>query len=197
MLFDFTIKYQTGHSNRAADTLSHHPFNPSCNFDNESTDSDEVEVISYSTTCNEVETIPYSVVCEALDQCLNGSKIPKVLKQEEQDISCVVQSIVEEEDKQNEEELKEIVSKLNAVSIFGKVSPEEMKEEQQKDPILGLVYKQVTAGKKLKTSAITKIKSKAVRKYLLQFEWLTLKKGVLHQLYINNDVKYHQLILPI
>ena len=196
-LFDFTIKYQTGHSNRAADALSHHPFNPSCNFDTESTDSDEVEVICYSATCNEVETIPYSVVCEALDQCLNGSKIPEVLKQEAQDISCVVQSIVEEEDIQNEEELKEIVSKVNAVSVFGKVSPEEMKEEQQKDPILRLVYKYLTASEKPKTSVIAKMKSKAVRKYLLQFERLTLKKDVLHQLYINNDVEYHQLILPI
>ena len=196
-MFNFTIKYQTGHSNRAADALSHHPFNPSCNVDTESTDSDEVEVISYSATCNEVETIPYSVVCEALDQCLNGSKIPEVLKQQAQDISCAVQSIVEEEDKQNEEELKEIVSKVNAVSIFGKVSPEEMKEEQQKDLILRLVYKYVTAGKKPKTLAIAKIKSKAVRKYLLQFERLTLKKGVLHRLYINNDVEYHQMILPI
>ena len=59
-LFNFTIKYQTGHSNRATDALSHRPFNPSCYFDNESTDSDEVEVISYSATCNEVETIPCS-----------------------------------------------------------------------------------------------------------------------------------------
>ena len=196
-LFNFTIKYQTGHSNRAADALSHHPFNPSCNFSNESTDSNEVEVISYSTTCDEVEAIPYSLVCEALDQCLNGSKIPKVLKQQTQDISCVVQSIVEEEDKQYEEELKEIVSEVNALSIFGKVSQDEMKEEQHKDPILGLVYKYVTADKKPKTLAIAKIKSKAVRKYLLQFERLTLKKGVLHHLYINNDVEYHQMILPI
>ena len=171
-LFDFTIKYQTGHCNRATDTLSCCPFNPSCNFETESTDSDEVEVISYSATCSEVETIPYSVVFEALDQCLNGSKIPKVLKQEAQDISCVVQMIVEEEDKLYEEELKEVVSKVNAVSVFGNVSPEDMKEEQQKDPILRLVYKYVTAGKKPKTSAITKIRSKAVRKYLLQFKQL-------------------------
>ena len=166
-MFNFTIKYQTGHSNRAADALSHHPFNPSCNFNTESTDSNEVEVISYSATCNGVETIPYSLVCEALDQCLNVSKIPEVLKQEAQDISCAVQSIVEEEYEQYEEEIKEIVSEVNAVSVFGKVSPEEMKEEQQKDPILRLVYKRVTAGKKPKTSATAKIKSKAVRKYLL------------------------------
>ena len=93
--------------------------------------------------------------------------------------------------------LKKIVSKVNAVSIFGKVPLEEMKEEQQKDPILRLVYKQVTASEKLKTSAIAKIKSKTVRKYLLQFKQLTLKKGVLHHLYISNNVEYHQLILPV
>ena len=162
-LFDFTIKYQTGHSNRAADALSHCPFNPSCNFKSESTDSNEVDVISYSATCDGVETIPYSLVCEALDQCLNGSKIPEVLKQEAQEISCAVQSIVEEEYKQ---EINEIVSEVDAVSVFGKVTPEEMKEEQQKDLILKLVYKQVTAGEKPKTSAIAKVKSKAVRKYL-------------------------------
>ena len=99
-LFDFTIKYQTGHSDRAADALSHCPFNSSCDFESESTDSNEVEVISYSATCDGVETIPYSSVCDALDQCLNGSKIPEVLKQEAQEISCAVQSIVEEEYKQ-------------------------------------------------------------------------------------------------
>ena len=194
VLYDFTFKYQTGHSNQATDGLSHCPFNPSCNLETESSDSNEVEVISYSATCKWVETIPYSLVCEALDQCLNGSKIPEVLKQEAQKISCAVQSLVEEEYKQ---EINEIVSGIDAVSVFGKVSPKEMKEEQQKDPILKLVYKQVTAGEKPKTSAITKIKSKAVRKYLLQFNQLTLRKGVLHWLYINNNVEYHQLILPI
>ena len=112
-------------------------------------------------------------VCEAFDQCLNGSKIPEYLKQEAQEISCAVQVIVEEEDKHNSE-LDGIVSEEDAVSVFGKVTPEEMKEEQQKDPIFKLVYKQVTAGEKPKTSAIAKVKSKAVRKYLLQFDQLTL-----------------------
>ena len=152
-LSNFTIKYWTDHSNRATDALSCGPFNLSCNSESQSTDSDEVEVISYSATCDGVETIPYSSVCEALDQCLNGSKIPEDLKQEVQEISCAVQSIVEEED---EQEIDKIVSIVDAVSIFGKVTPEEMKEEQQKDLILELVYKQVTVGEKLKTYAITK-----------------------------------------
>ena len=73
-----------------------------------------------------------------------------------------------------------IVSGVNAVSTFEHVTPKQMAEEQQKDLALKLVYQLVTAGEKLKTWAIAKIKSKAVRKYLLQFDRLTLKKGVLH-----------------
>ena len=51
-----------------------------------------------------------------------------------------------------------------------------MTEEHQKDHILKLVYQWVTAGEKPKTSALAKIKSKAMRKYLLQFDRLTIKK---------------------
>ena len=105
------------HKSDGLDALSHHPFNPSCDSESESTDSDEVEVIAYSSICDEVETIPYLSVCGALDQCLNGSKIPEDLKQEAQNISCVVQSLVEEEDKQ---EIEEIVSIVDAVSILAK-----------------------------------------------------------------------------
>ena len=91
----------------------------------------------------------------------------------------------------------EIVSNINAVSTFEHVTPKQMSEEQQKDPTLKLVYELVTAGEKPKTSAIAKIKSKAVQKYLLQFDRLTLKKGFLQQLYIHNDVEFHQMVLPI
>ena len=73
-----------------------------------------------------------------------------------------------------------LVSDINAVSTFEHITPEQVSEEQQKDPTLELVYQQVTAGEKPKTSTIAKIKSKAVQKYLLQFDRLTLKKGVLH-----------------
>ena len=162
-LFDFVIKYQTGQSNRAADALSCCPFNPTCDdsFSESKADSDECEVISYSS------------VCEAVGLCLNSTKIPEDLKQGVQDISC---AIMEEED-MNEDK---IVSSLNAVSTFEHVTPKQMSEEQQNDPMLELVYQLVTAGEKPKTSAIAKIKSNAVRKYLLQFDRMTLKKGVLH-----------------
>ena len=99
-----------------------------------------------------------------------------------------------EEEDMNEDK---IVSSLNAVSTFEHVTPKQMSEEQQKDPTLELVYQLVTAGEKPKTLAIAKIKPKAVRKYLLQFNRLTLKKGVLHRLYIHNNVEFHQMVLPI
>ena len=67
----------------------------------------------------------------------------------------------------------EIVSNLNAVSIFEGVTPEKMAEEQQKDPTLELVYQLVTAGEKPKTSAIAKIKSKAVQIFYSSLtDWL-------------------------
>ena len=99
-----------------------------------------------------------------------------------------------EEEDENE---NKIVSSLNAVSTFEHVTPQQMAKELQEDPTLELVYQLVTAGEMPKTLAIAKIKSKAVRKYLLQFNRLTMEKGVLHQLYINNDVEYHQMVLPI
>ena len=158
-LFNFVIKYQTGQSNRAADALSCCPFNPTCDdsFTESKANSEECEVISYSS------------VCEA-DLCLNSTKIPKDLKQEVQDISCAIMEV--EDINENK-----IVSSLNAVSTFEHVTPKQMAEEQQKDLTLELVYKLVTAGEKPKTLGIAKIKSKAVRKYLLQFNRLTYEKG--------------------
>ena len=49
---------------------------------------------------------------------------------------------------------------------------------------------------KPKDSAISKIRCKAVQKYLLQFNWLVMKQGLLHQIYITHDVESHQLVSP-
>ena len=36
-----------------------------------------------------------------------------------------------------------------------------------------------------------------MQKYLLQFDRLPMKKGVLYRLFINNDVEFHQMVLPM
>ena len=124
--------------------------------------------------CHEVEVISYSSVCKVVDEYLNTTKVPDDLKKEAPSISCTIQPNMEEED------AEEIKGMLNSVSVLNQVTPEDMVEEQKRDPILRLVCQYVTAGEKLKTLAISKIKSKAVRKYLLQFDRLTFKQGVLH-----------------
>ena len=70
-----------------------------------------------------------------------------------------------------------------------------MAKAQSKDSVLGLVIPFMHKGLKPKGSVIEKIKCKAAHKYLLQFDHLVLKQGVLHQIYIIDDVKTHQLVL--
>ena len=43
---------------------------------------------------------------------------------------------------------------------------------------------------------IYKVRSRNARKLFYQFDRLILKKGVLHRLYIQEDIEYHQLVLP-
>ena len=49
---------------------------------------------------------------------------------------------------------------------------------------------------KPKCSAISKIRCKAVQRYLLQFDLLEMQIGMLHWLYIAYDVEAHQLVFP-
>ena len=56
-LFDFTIHYRTGRSNRAADALSRHPHTDEEINQERGSDCDEVEVISYSSVCKVVDEI--------------------------------------------------------------------------------------------------------------------------------------------
>ena len=72
-----------------------------------------------------------------------------------------------------------------------------MAKAQTKNSVLGLVILFICKGVKSKGSVISKIRCKAVCKYLLQFDQLVLKQGVLHQIYITNDIESHQLVLPL
>ena len=91
-----------------------------------------------------MEVISYSLVCKVVDEMLNTTKVPDDLKAEAQSISCTIQPIMEEED------AEEIKGMLNSVSVLNQVTPEDMAEEQKKDPILSLICQYVTAAEKLK-----------------------------------------------
>ena len=159
-LFDFTIHYWTGRANKATNALSRHPQN------------DEDLKIERGSNCDEVEVILYSSVCKVVDEYLNTTKVPDDVKKEALSISCTIQPIMEEED------AEEIQSMLNSLSVLNQVTPEDMAEEQKRDPILRLVCLYATARERFKSLAITKIKSKAVWKYLLQFDRLAFKQGL-------------------
>ena len=98
----------------------------------------------------------YSSVYKVVDKYLNITKVPDDLKKEALSISCAIQLIMEEED------VEEIQGMLNSVSVLNQVIPEDMVEEQKRDSLHGLIWQYITAREKLKTLAISKIKSKAV-----------------------------------
>ena len=72
-----------------------------------------------------------------------------------------------------------------------------MAEAQHKDSVQGLVIPFIHKGIKPKGLVISKISCKAAWKYLLQFDRLVLKQGVLHCIYTSNDMESHQLVLPL
>ena len=92
--------------------------------------------------------------------------------------------------------IPDLTAQTSAVSVFNQLSPATMAKAQHKDSVLGLVIPYIHKGVKPKGLVIAKIKCKAVQKYLLQFDRLVLKQGVLHCIYISNDVETHQLVLP-
>ena len=82
------------------------------------------------------------------------------------------------------------------VDVFHQVPSTTMAEHQAKDNQLAPVLEWVHEGKPPTKAAIYQVRSKNTRQLMYQFHWLILKDGVLHHLYIHNDVEYHQLVLP-
>ena len=82
------------------------------------------------------------------------------------------------------------------VDVFHQVPSTTMAKHQAKDNQLAPVLEWVHKGKQPTKAAIYQVRSKNTRQLMYQFHWLTLKDGVLHHLYIHNDVEYHQLVLP-
>ena len=82
------------------------------------------------------------------------------------------------------------------VDVFHQVPSTTMAEHQAKDNQLAPVLEWVREGKPPTKAAIYQVRSKNNRQLMYQFHRLILKDGVLHRLYIHNDVEYHQLVLP-
>ena len=140
--------------------------------------------------------LSYATICDIIKPVLGDTKIPLVIKKKAQvEAAC---NLLEGE--RNRPELcaiPKLTTQTSAVSVFDQVPPANMAKAQLKDSVLGLVIPFMCKGVKPKGLTIAKIRWKAAWKYLLQFDRLVLRKGVLHQIYISNDVETHQLVLPL
>ena len=176
-LYDFDIVYRTGCSNLIANALSCRPEAEGENHNQTCSDNDDEEwqAISYSTICKELQGIIGGVKVEhSLRECI------QVVQSAEDDIhgSCKI----------------EVVASM--VDVFHQVPSTTMAEHQAKDNQLAPVLEWVHEGKQPTKAAIYQVRSKNTRQLMYQFHRLILKDGLLHRLYIHNDVEYHQLVLP-
>ena len=179
-LFDFEIKYRAGKSNQAADALSCRPSNPDSS--SESLNGED-----------EWEAISYDVVCQILDYHLDSRKIPRNIKHEVQ----VSTAEVNEANLSIGVKSPNIVdAQLNEVKLFQSIPPSKMAELQKKCNQLSVVYEYVARNQKPKLSVIQRIRSKPIRRLLLQFDRLSLICGVLHRRTFTDDDEIQQLILP-
>ena len=119
MLFDFDIKYRTGKSNKAVDTLNCCPYERE-EMDNDS-ESEEFEIISYAMVCEEVEEI---IIREKLS------------------IECKVAS----QNKVNKPAQQELELHSSVIEVLSRVSPSERKEAQQAYTTIGQAVQWVKAG---------------------------------------------------
>ena len=192
-LYDFDIVYHTGKSNLVADALSQWLESPSSNNRGGEEDSDEEwEAISYPITntgkfYGDHNTISSQVIFQELTEVIGGVKISHNLKERIEMVGTAYEDM-------GEGELPSVQS--NVVELFSHITPEQMAEFQGSDNQIGPILQWVKDSKFPSKLILYRVKSKATRKLFYQLDRLVLKQGVLHHLYINKDMEYHQLVLP-
>ena len=181
-LINYNIIYRPGRTNKAADALNWHP-EPNFKLESDSdTNSDDWVMLSYATICSIIKPV------------LGDTEIPFTIKKEAQAAS---NSLEGESNGSMFHAVPNLTVHTSTVSVFDQMPLATMAKAQATDSVLGLVIPIICKGVKPKGLVISKIRCKAVCKYLLQFDQLVLKQGVLHQMYITNDVESHQLVLPL
>ena len=164
-LFDFNIIYRSGKTNQAADALSRCP-EPNCKLESDS-DSNDPVMLSYAT------------VCDTIKPFLGDTKIPFNIKKRAQAASNLLEV---EKNVPEFHAIPDLTAQTSAVSVFNQVPLATMAKAQHKDSVLGLVIPYIHKGVKPKGLVIAKIRCNAAQKYLLQFDRLVLKQGVLHHI---------------
>ena len=123
---------------------------------------------------------------QVISELVGGTKIDKKLKDRIQ-----VTDVAKEKLNGNTIEVA-----TGMVSLFDSITPKEMAEFQCQDNQIAPIFAYVKQDQKPSKKATYQIRSKLARKLALQWDRLILKQGVLHRLYIFNEMEYHQLVLP-
>ena len=186
-LYDFDIVYRTGKSNLVADALSRRPEVEEEIEKEIPSESDDDEWIAVSYQVEEqgghISSMEFNQV---ISELVGGTKIDKKLKDRIQ-----VTDVAKEELNG-----KTIEVATGMVSLFDSITPKEMAEFQRQDNQIAPIFTYVEQDQKPSKKATYHIRSKLARKLALQWDRLILKQGVLHRLYIFNEMEYHQLVLP-
>ena len=186
-LYDFDIIYRTGKSNLVADALSRRPEVEEEIKKEIPPESDDDEWIAVSYQVEEqggrVSSMEFNQV---ISELVGGTKIDKKLKDRIQ-----VTDVAKEELNG-----KTIEVATGMVSLFDSITPKEMAEFQRLDNQIAPIFTHVEQDQKPSKKVTYQIRSKLARKLALQWDRLILKQGVLHRLYIFNEMEYHQLVLP-
>ena len=148
-------------------------------------DEDKWIAVSYQTE-SEGGCISSAEFNQAISELVGGTKIDKKLKDRIHAINITKEKL----------DRNTIVVATGMVSLFNNVTPKEMAEHQCQDNQIAPIIEYVEKHQKPPKKFTYQIRSKLSRKLALQWDRLILKQGVLHQLYIFNEIEYHQLALP-
>ena len=186
-LYDFDIVYRTGKSNLVTDALSRRPEVEEEIEREVLPESDDEEWIAVSYQVEEqggrISSMEFN---QAISELVGGTKVDKKLK------DCIqVTDVAKEKLNGNTIEVA-----TGMVSLFDSITPKEMAEFQRQDNQIAPIFAYVKQDQKPSKKATYQIRSKLARKLALQWDRLILKQGVLHRLYIFNEMEYHQLVLP-